>query len=81
MDEIRQELTTVMKKQYPKKSPTNENLNEFYLQRVRKNLHIVLCFSPVSTTQTHMSNIKSKSIQQKIFYKEFRLCIQHLNQQ
>ncbi len=48
MDEIRQELISSMKKQYPKRPQTNENLNDYYLQRVRKNLHIVLCFSPVS---------------------------------
>jgi dynein heavy chain len=48
MDEIRQELAVIMKKQYPQKPPTIENLNEYYLQRVKKNLHIVLCFSPVS---------------------------------
>ena len=50
MDEIRQELTVIMKKQYPQKQATVENLNEFYLQRVKKNLHIVLCFSPVSNS-------------------------------
>lgn len=48
MDEIHQELAIIMKKIYPQKLPTSENLNEFYLQRVKKYLHIVLCFSPVS---------------------------------
>ena len=48
MDEIRQELTETMRKQYPKKLLSNENLNEFFIQRVKKHMHIVLCFSPSS---------------------------------
>lgn len=48
MDEICQELIAVMKREFPRRPPTNENLNDFYLSRVRKNLHVVLCFSPVS---------------------------------
>ncbi|XP_074645893.1 dynein axonemal heavy chain 5-like [Tubulanus polymorphus] len=47
MDEILQELVPVMKKEMPRHPPTNENLTEYYLSRVRLNLHIVLCFSPV----------------------------------
>jgi dynein heavy chain len=37
-----------MKKDFPRKPPTNENLYEYYLNRCRQNLHVVLCFSPVS---------------------------------
>lgn len=48
MDEITQELVPIMKKEYPRRPPTNENLYEYYLSRVRSNLHVVLCFSPVS---------------------------------
>lgn len=48
MDEILQELIAAMKKEFPRRPPSNENLNEYYLSRVRKNLHVVLCFSPVS---------------------------------
>jgi dynein heavy chain len=35
-----------MKKEYPKRLLTNENLLNYYRERLRKNLHIVLCFSP-----------------------------------
>ena len=47
MDEIYQELIPIMKKQYPRRPPTNENLYDYFLSRVRQNLHVVLCFSPV----------------------------------
>lgn len=51
MDEIMGELIPVMKKEFPKRPPSNENLYEYYLTRVRNNLHVVLCFSPVSPCQ------------------------------
>ena len=47
LDEINNELIPIMKKQYPKRPPTPENLYEYFLSRVRGNLHVVLCFSPV----------------------------------
>ncbi|WAR12301.1 DYH5-like protein [Mya arenaria] len=47
MDEILGELIPVMKKEFPRRPPSNENLYEYYLSRVRNNLHVVLCFSPV----------------------------------
>ena len=47
MDEIMQELIPVMKKEFPRRPPTNENMYEYYLERVKKNLHVALCFSPV----------------------------------
>ena len=47
MDEILGELIPVMKKEFPRRPPSNENLYEFYMSRVRNNLHVVLCFSPV----------------------------------
>lgn len=47
MDEILGELVPVMKKEFPRRPPSNENLYEYYLSRVRKNLHVTLCFSPV----------------------------------
>ena len=47
MDEICQELVPIMKKQYPRRPATNENLYDYFLSRVRQNLHVVLCFSPV----------------------------------
>uniref|UniRef100_A0A8C2T2W8 Dynein heavy chain 5, axonemal-like n=1 Tax=Coturnix japonica TaxID=93934 RepID=A0A8C2T2W8_COTJA len=45
--EITQDLIPAMKKEYPKRTPTGENLYNYFLTRVRNNLHVVLCFSPV----------------------------------
>ena len=36
-----------MKKEHPRRPPTSENLYDYFASRVRQNLHIVLCFSPV----------------------------------
>ncbi|CAI9729037.1 dynein heavy chain 5, axonemal-like [Octopus vulgaris] len=47
IDEILQELVIQMKKEFPRRPPTNENLYDYYLSRIRQNLHVVLCFSPV----------------------------------
>ncbi|GAB1603059.1 dynein axonemal heavy chain 5 [Argonauta hians] len=47
IDEILQELVVPMKKEFARRPPTNENLYDYYLSRIRKNLHVVLCFSPV----------------------------------
>ncbi|KAF0871450.1 DYH5 protein, partial [Crocuta crocuta] len=47
IDEINSDLVPVMKKEYPRRPPTNENLHDYFMSRVRQNLHIVLCFSPV----------------------------------
>nr|XP_006825999.1 PREDICTED: dynein heavy chain 5, axonemal [Saccoglossus kowalevskii] len=47
IDEITGELIPIMKKEYPRRPPTNENLYDYFLTRVRNNLHVVLCFSPV----------------------------------
>ena len=48
-DEICNELIAVMKKTHPKRIPTMENLYNYFIQRARENLHLVLCFSPVSS--------------------------------
>ncbi|XP_064201033.1 dynein axonemal heavy chain 5 isoform X1 [Anguilla rostrata] len=47
MDEIISDLIPVMKREFPRRPPTNENLHEYFMTRVRQNLHVVLCFSPV----------------------------------
>ncbi|XP_022920277.2 dynein axonemal heavy chain 8 [Onthophagus taurus] len=47
LDEIQSNLIPVMKKQYPKRPPTGDNLYDYFLTRSRSNLHVVLCFSPV----------------------------------
>uniref|UniRef100_A0A8C0TIY1 AAA+ ATPase domain-containing protein n=1 Tax=Canis lupus familiaris TaxID=9615 RepID=A0A8C0TIY1_CANLF len=47
MDEITQGLIPVMKKELPRHPPTFDNLYEYFISRSRRNLHVVLCFSPV----------------------------------
>ncbi|XP_055862272.1 dynein axonemal heavy chain 8-like isoform X3 [Biomphalaria glabrata] len=45
--EICNDLAPIMKKEFPRRPPTIENLYDYFLARARSNLHIVLCFSPV----------------------------------
>ncbi|XP_062848702.1 dynein axonemal heavy chain 5 [Trichomycterus rosablanca] len=47
MDEILSDLIPVMKREFPRRPPTNESLRDYFMSRVRQNLHVVLCFSPV----------------------------------
>uniref|UniRef100_A0A2K6F192 Dynein axonemal heavy chain 8 n=1 Tax=Propithecus coquereli TaxID=379532 RepID=A0A2K6F192_PROCO len=47
MDEITQGLISVMKRELPRHPPTFDNLYEYFISRSKKNLHVVLCFSPV----------------------------------
>ncbi|CBY15208.1 unnamed protein product, partial [Oikopleura dioica] len=47
MDSLLGEMIPIMKKEFPRHPPTQENLYEYFITRVRSNLHIVLCFSPV----------------------------------
>lgn len=47
LDEIGQDLVGTMKKEFPKRPPTVENLYDYFASRAKKNLHVVLCFSPV----------------------------------
>nr|XP_033785734.1 dynein heavy chain 5, axonemal isoform X1 [Geotrypetes seraphini] len=47
IDEITSDLISSMKREYPRRPPTNENLYDYFMTRVRQNLHVVLCFSPV----------------------------------
>ncbi|RXN24689.1 dynein heavy chain axonemal-like protein [Labeo rohita] len=47
VDEITQSLIPVMKKDLPRCPPTIDNLYNYFLSRVRSNLHVALCFSPV----------------------------------
>ncbi|XP_075954128.1 dynein axonemal heavy chain 8-like [Anarhichas minor] len=46
MQEITQNLISVMKKEFPRVPPTFDNLYDYFISRSRKNLHVVLCFSP-----------------------------------
>ena len=48
LDEILGGLIPVMKRQYPRRPPTQENLYDYFITRACRNLHVVLCFSPVS---------------------------------
>ncbi|XP_043531467.1 dynein axonemal heavy chain 8-like [Chiloscyllium plagiosum] len=47
LDEITQSLIAPMKKEASRVPPTFDNLYEYFIKRARKNLHVVLCFSPV----------------------------------
>jgi len=44
---ISSDLRSIMKKQRPQVLDTLENLWQFFLDRVKMNLHVILCFSPV----------------------------------
>ncbi len=55
LDEILQELIGVMKKEHPRRPLTNENLYDYYMSRVKRNLHVVLCFSPVRFSLNHLA--------------------------
>lgn len=48
LDEITNGLINPMKRTYPKRAPTNEALYDFFIERVKANLHTCLCFSPVT---------------------------------
>ena len=61
MDEILQELTPVMKKEFPRRPPTNENLYSYYMTRVKWNLHVALCFSPVHYSTMSYTNFNIRS--------------------
>ncbi|KAF3698756.1 Dynein heavy chain 8, axonemal Axonemal beta dynein heavy chain 8 Ciliary dynein heavy chain 8 [Channa argus] len=47
IQEITQNLIPVMKKEFPRVLPSFDNLYDYFICRSRKNLHVVLCFSPV----------------------------------
>ncbi len=47
LDMIVNDIRPIMKSQAPGIPDTWENLYNFFLNRVRDNLHMVLCFSPV----------------------------------
>ena len=47
IDEITTSLIPVMKAEFPRRVPTAEALYNYFISRVRQNLHLCLCFSPV----------------------------------
>lgn len=48
LDDILTIVTPLMKKDDPRRPPTQDNLYDYFISRARNNLHVVLCFSPVS---------------------------------
>lgn len=48
LDDILTTVTPLMKKDDPRRPLTQENLYDYFISRARNNLHIILCFSPVS---------------------------------
>ena len=48
--EIISELIPIMKREFPKRELSQENVMEYFFSRVRQYLHIALCFSPVAST-------------------------------
>lgn len=48
LDDILTTITPIMKKADPRRPPTQDNLYDYFISRARNNLHIALCFSPVS---------------------------------
>lgn len=46
--EIVQEVTPIMRRENPKRTITPEIAMEFFMNRTYQNLHVCLCFSPVS---------------------------------
>uniref|UniRef100_A0A8C4TXL7 Dynein axonemal heavy chain 5 n=1 Tax=Falco tinnunculus TaxID=100819 RepID=A0A8C4TXL7_FALTI len=47
VDEIISDLVHTFRKEHPRRPPTSEILYDYFMTRVRQNLHVVLCFSPV----------------------------------
>ena len=48
--EIVTELAPIMKRECPRLPPTPENTINWFLDRVKLNLHVVICFSPIGET-------------------------------
>lgn len=47
IEEMNSDLLPAMRREQPRRPPTSENLCDYFMGRVRQNLHAVLCFSPV----------------------------------
>ena len=62
-DEIMNDLVPIMKAEFPRRPPTQENLHDYFLYRCRLNLHVVLCFSPVSKTR-RLTSLKTFVLKQ-----------------
>jgi dynein heavy chain len=47
IDQVVNDIRPVMKKEAPSRSDTFDSLYNFFISRVRDNLHVMLCFSPI----------------------------------
>jgi len=45
--EIIAELTPIMRREMPKRVATPESVFNYFIQRMKQYLHVILCFSPV----------------------------------
>lgn len=48
LEEMLNSITPLFKKKSPKGNPSMDNLYQFFIKQAMNNLHLVLCFSPVS---------------------------------
>lgn len=55
LEQLMEEVRVIAKKQDRYFADTPENLYKFFIARVKSRLHVVLCFSPVSTFVTSSS--------------------------
>ena len=62
------ELIGVMKKEFPRRPPSLENLYDYYMSRVKNNLHVALCFSPVRTGPSKLCRSTSQFMSKCIFF-------------
>lgn len=68
LDDILTTVTPIMKKDDPRRAPTQDNLYDFFISRARNNLHIVLCFSPVSVPLQYLYCQKFTSQKNRFHY-------------
>ncbi len=61
--EIVSELTPIMKRENPKRTLTQENVMEYFMQRTLQYLHVVFCFSPVRNS----CNMASRTVSSTFF--------------
>lgn len=59
LDDILTTVTPLMKKDDPRRPPTQDNLYDYFISQARNNLHIVLCFSPVGFFTIIIETIKN----------------------
>eukprot|EP00792_Barthelona_sp_PAP020_P008883 TRINITY_DN3255_c1_g1_i1.p1 TRINITY_DN3255_c1_g1~~TRINITY_DN3255_c1_g1_i1.p1 ORF type:complete len:3803 (+),score=1118.83 TRINITY_DN3255_c1_g1_i1:106-11514(+) len=50
MDSIIGELASVYRREFPRSPVSNDDVWNFFMNRIKKNFHVVLCFSPIGET-------------------------------